>query len=349
MIHHRDCPRCGTRVGIPDNLWGQQVLCPSCHGTFVAEGNRPSDAPSEEVPEVPVIEPRERRPRRWEDENDDERRLAPLPDVLPGQPRTTAVTIVLLLTILIDLFFIAAQSVELALIAGVEKKRWALDTAERAYFRFGKNPNGDDPRVIAAWDAYERARGELEEADDRYQVSTNVTFGLGIANLILTIVGRILFVVWVYRAHLNLAFLDVRGLRFTSGWAVGWFFVPFANLIMPCLVLQEIWRASDPAAPPGRPSWWKKAPGSLLVGFFWLALVIAFLFDRVAFAANNSIKVWDANQLSFAGIVTLVAAAAGIAADGLNLAVVLAIRRRQVRKLALLRGESGNEEPANDN
>ena len=41
------------------------------------------------------------------------------------------------------------------------------------------------------------------------------------------------------------------GLRYTPGWAVGWLFVPFANLVVPYFVFTEIWRNSIPATADG--------------------------------------------------------------------------------------------------
>lgn len=70
------------------------------------------------------------------------------------------------------------------------------------------------------------------------------------------------FLMWVYRANRNCrAFAP--GLRFSSGMAVGSYFIPIANLVYPCQVMQEIWKVStDPAN-------WKSVKNSVLVGFWW--------------------------------------------------------------------------------
>jgi len=54
------------------------------------------------------------------------------------------------------------------------------------------------------------------------------------------------FCMWTHRAARNLPALGARGLKYTPGWAVGWFFIPFANFVMPYFVAAEIWRESDP-------------------------------------------------------------------------------------------------------
>lgn len=62
------------------------------------------------------------------------------------------------------------------------------------------------------------------------------------------LVNAPVFLVWAYRAAANNRALGARALEYTPGWTVGWFFVPFANLIMPCLAIQEIWTTShDPS------------------------------------------------------------------------------------------------------
>ena len=80
------------------------------------------------------------------------------------------------------------------------------------------------------------------------------------------------FLVWQHRAHRNLRAASVEGLAFTPGWAVGWWFVPVANLVKPFQSVREPWKASsaDPAWPEIRTWpvigwWWGLWAGGLLV------------------------------------------------------------------------------------
>src|SRR5438874_1023530 len=52
------------------------------------------------------------------------------------------------------------------------------------------------------------------------------------------VVGR-----WIYRASINAHALGSE-MTITPGWAVGWYFVPFANLVKPFHAMREIWLAS---------------------------------------------------------------------------------------------------------
>jgi hypothetical protein len=56
----------------------------------------------------------------------------------------------------------------------------------------------------------------------------------------------VMFLVWLYRVYTNFPALRVQHLDFTPGWAVGWWFIPFANLVKPYQAVSEAWRESDP-------------------------------------------------------------------------------------------------------
>ena len=74
---------------------------------------------------------------------------------------------------------------------------------------------------------------EADASDSRVQVATTV----GNALLVLAAVA---WLVWQHRGHRNLARLGVRQLRFAPGWAVGWRFVPIANLWKPFQAIREL-------------------------------------------------------------------------------------------------------------
>jgi Domain of unknown function (DUF4328) len=47
---------------------------------------------------------------------------------------------------------------------------------------------------------------------------------------------------------------------------VGWWFIPFANIVMPYLTVRELWKASDPEAGAIE---WRARGGAAIVGFWW--------------------------------------------------------------------------------
>ncbi|MCD6453152.1 MAG: DUF4328 domain-containing protein [Dehalococcoidales bacterium] len=99
---------------------------------------------------------------------------------------------------------------------------------------------------------------------------------------IVVVISFILFLIWVYRTHKNLPHLDVKGLRFTPGWSVGWFFVPIMNLFRPYQVVSEAWRASYPAADISDAESWKRVKTLPIVGWWWALCLISSITTLVA-------------------------------------------------------------------
>jgi len=96
----------------------------------------------------------------------------------------------------------------------------------------------------------------------------------------------ITLLVWIYATHANLPSLGNSHLDFTVGWAVGWFFVPLANLFKPYQVVSEIWRGSDPASRIGA-----IPAATTLVGWWWCWRVLTGFVER---GVNRSTKYIEA-------------------------------------------------------
>ncbi len=86
---------------------------------------------------------------------------------------------------------------------------------------------------------------------------------VGVAQTLAYIVSVVLVAMWIHRAHANLHDRGYEGLAFTPGWAVGWYFIPFANLVMPFKAMRELWHATfgtadryDAPAPTDITLWW---------------------------------------------------------------------------------------------
>ncbi|MEJ5975496.1 DUF4328 domain-containing protein [Novosphingobium sp. PS1R-30] len=67
---------------------------------------------------------------------------------------------------------------------------------------------------------------------------------ISLAYVIAFIAAMVFVALWIYRAHANLRAAEIDGLAFTPGWAVGWFFIPFANFVQPFKAMRELWAAS---------------------------------------------------------------------------------------------------------
>jgi hypothetical protein len=160
---------------------------------------------------------------------------------------------------------------------------------------------------------------EWENNDQRQAI-------VGVVHVLTYIVTGITFLVWFSRTHANLKALGARDLRYTSGWAAGYWFVPFANLVLPVRVAQEIWRHSDPDERVG--------VNSTLIGYWWLMWIVAAVTGSIA--GGMSRRATDLPSVHSATAAHLFADLASIVACMLAIAVVNAIDNRQRLRAAAL-------------
>lgn len=99
---------------------------------------------------------------------------------------------------------------------------------------------------------------------------------IGIAVMLVVITTIVLFAVWIHRVSSNLHALGTPGLRFTPGWAVGWYFVPIANLWKPFQAMKEIWRASK------NPGAWQSETISPVLGWWWFWWIVSSIVSNVS-------------------------------------------------------------------
>lgn len=69
---------------------------------------------------------------------------------------------------------------------------------------------------------------------------------LGVSTLFIMITTAVLLIVWLYRARQNLDKLGTAEGAMGPGWAIGGWFIPFANLVIPFRVMAAVARGSLP-------------------------------------------------------------------------------------------------------
>ena len=118
--------------------------------------------------------------------------------------------------------------------------------------------------------------------------TADMVMGLsGLAILVTMLVSGFLTLKWIYRVNMNSHTL-ATGLRVSPPWSVGWYFVPFANLIKPFQAMDDSWRVSV------SPLSWKAEDTPSLLRWWWgLWLAVSFL-DNAAFRLQ--IRLTDAGQ-----------------------------------------------------
>jgi hypothetical protein len=140
----------------------------------------------------------------------------------------------------------------------------------------------------------------------------------------------VLFIIWQFRTAKNNEALDRPAPRFGPGWSIGGWFIPLANLAIPVLIMQDLWRGASPGVPRGDPRW-RSAKGSWLIGVWWAAWVISLL----RFGANNA-GLHDSGSLDdieTSNTIALVGVIATAVAAILAAFVVWTLSRRQLDTL----------------
>ncbi|MEM6749503.1 MAG: DUF4328 domain-containing protein [Planctomycetota bacterium] len=102
---------------------------------------------------------------------------------------------------------------------------------------------------------------------------------LVVAFFLVYVFGIVAFLKWQYRvAKRTRTYADHIADK-TPAWTVGWWFVPFANLVMPYRVISRLFVANDPGAAVGERG---EAPGKLL-GVYWTLWLFSNYLSNVSF------------------------------------------------------------------
>ena len=157
--------------------------------------------------------------------------------------------------------------------------------------------------------------------------------GLAVIEVVVYIATIVVFLMWLYRSYENLPSFGVRRntLKYSSGWAVGSFFVPFVSLVIPYRAVKELWNKSVPNSgnlfsdlgPPGFfPLWWA-----------------AWLISN--FANQTYLRLSWQNELSIeaSALFGIVTSILDIAAAVLAIMVVREIDRQQTESAKLIPGQ----------
>jgi hypothetical protein len=75
-------------------------------------------------------------------------------------------------------------------------------------------------------------------------IQTPITF----ASAPVLLACEVLWLVWQHKVNADLWARGVAGLRFTPGWSVGWWFVPFASFVQPFRAVRELARRAGRSA-----------------------------------------------------------------------------------------------------
>lgn len=100
------------------------------------------------------------------------------------------------------------------------------------------------------------ATAAAESNDNRQQLVGLLQTGIAITTIIL-------FSMWIYRSNFNARQLGARGMKFSPGWSVGYYFIPILWFWKPYQAMKEIWRASR------APASWESVTRGAVLPWWW--------------------------------------------------------------------------------
>lgn len=119
---------------------------------------------------------------------------------------------------------------------------------------------------------------------------------VAVFSLVVTFVTGIIFLKWIYRANLNCRGFGAVDMKYTPGWSIGYYFIPFLNLVRPYQVMKEIWKVSSD------PKRWQTRQANPILGWWWaLWLINGFLGQitfRMSMHANTAESLQAATAVS---------------------------------------------------
>jgi len=152
--------------------------------------------------------------------------------------------------------------------------------------------------------------------------ASDMIIGVGALIFLPAFLGSIIaFSMFSYRAMKNLHIWETLSVVMSPGWAVGWYFIPVANLWKPYEAMDQIWDGSHDVTSG------KTVPNSKIPGWWVLWIAMNFL-SRIADFAAEMDGPWNI-VLKRAAIFDLLAWGAGIVAILLIVPTLKTIAEKQ--------------------
>jgi hypothetical protein len=153
-----------------------------------------------------------------------------------------------------------------------------------------------------------------------------------LATFLIIVPLAVAFLVWLHRVVRNVPALGnpKSKVDYSPGWAVGSFFVPFVNLVVPYKAVREVWEKSDPAVRSGDDFMFAQpSPAPLVLGW-WLVWIAWYVLSNISWRLHDDVTTPD--TLRFTAGFHILSHLSGIVTAALAIAVVRGIDRRQTER-----------------
>ena len=151
---------------------------------------------------------------------------------------------------------------------------------------------------------------------------------------LILIIAFIFYLIWVRRAYRNLHSLQIKPTEFSSGWAIGSYFVPILNLFRPYRMMREIWFGSQPILSEENSYELESHLGLSSTGFlqlWWAAFLINGFVSNISFRLSLNSDIGQ-NVLTSLWI-DLISSITGIAVSVVSLYLIWTINSWQSEKI----------------
>lgn len=156
------------------------------------------------------------------------------------------------------------------------------------------------------------------QIDGTEATSNEVAFSawLALALLVFAVTG-VLAIVWTFQASRAFDHRGATARRWRGGWTIGAWFIPFASVVLPKFVFNELERLSvSPTDPGGIGDAWRAQPRSTLGDLWWGLWIAGVVVGSVAWSTTGAVDATDeqrASSLMLNSVGLLLMAGAGVA------------------------------------
>ena len=184
--------------------------------------------------------------------------------------------------------------------------------------------------VLASLGFLSHLRGRIAEEGPDALISDSVDLAasevaqilIGLLVMVLAVALIIMICRWIFRAGWNVRHLGAKRLDISPGMAVGWYFVPFANLVFPFRAMREIWLSSHD------PMGWRETSVPLINGW-WALWLLSGLVNNIAM--RTALSAETLQQLYTTEIISIGGYVLSVGASLLFMRVVQGVQRAQDR------------------
>lgn len=171
-----------------------------------------------------------------------------------------------------------------------------------------------------------RAANGLSVSEAEAAASDSRQTLLGGLYLLVFVITGIMYLRWIYLSNRNARSLGAAGMQFSPGWAVGWYFVPFAMLWKPYQALKETFKASHPDFTQD----WQHAPYPTILPLWWTLWIICNFVGQAVL--RSALRADTPDQLLASSWITFVSGTLEIPLGIIAMAVVAKLQMWQSEK-----------------